>query len=129
MDAVNLGERTLTGIDFDRLRQLREVQSSFEFSTLLDRAEVVEPSLVPRDIVTMYAQVDLQDVATGRRHRFVLCYPGQTEPREGFISVLSPVGVALIGLRVGAVARWRSASGQPCNARVTAVSRIAQFSA
>jgi regulator of nucleoside diphosphate kinase len=129
MDAVNLGERTLTGIDFDRLRQLREVQSSFEFSTLLDRAEVVEPSLVPRDIVTMYAQVDLQDVATGRRHRFVLCYPGQTEPREGFISVLSPVGVALIGLRVGAVARWRSASGQPCKARVTAVSRIAQFSA
>ncbi|GAB3757552.1 hypothetical protein GCM10028796_01860 [Ramlibacter monticola] len=129
MDAVNLGERTLTELDFGRLSQLREVQTSFQFSTLLDRADVVEPLLAPCDVVTMYAQVDLEDVATGRRHRFVLCYPGQTEPREGYISVLSPVGMALIGLRVGAVAQWHSPSGQPCKARVMAVSRIAQFSA
>ena len=129
MDAVHLGERTLTEIDFRRLSLLRAAEACSGLSALLDEADVVQASVVPHDVVTMYAQVHLVDVATGRRHRFVLCYPGQTEPRDGYISVLSPVGMALIGLRVGAIAQWTSPTGQPCKARISAVSRLAQFSA
>ncbi|GAB3653088.1 GreA/GreB family elongation factor [Ramlibacter alkalitolerans] len=129
MNAATLGERTLSELDFCRLAQLRGADAPGELAELLGGAEVVQATLVPSDVVAMYAQVDLRDVATGRRHRFVLCYPGQTEPREGYISVLSPIGMALIGLRVGSIACWESPTGLPCRARVMAVSRIAQFTA
>lgn len=127
MNAVNLYERTLTELDFCRLAQLRGANAPAELAELLGEAEVVHAALLPRGVVTMYGQVDLEDVASGRRYRFVLCYPGQTEPREGYISVLSPIGLALIGLPVGGIASWQALSGPPCKARVTAVSRIAQF--
>ena len=129
MNAVNIGERTLSELDFCRLAQLRSGHAPAELAELLAQAEVVQATLVPRDVVTMYAQVDLEDMATGRRLRFVLCYPDQREPREGYISVLSPIGLALIGLSTGGVASWESSTGLPCRARVTAVSRIAQFAA
>jgi len=128
MNEVNVGERTLTELDFGRLSQVAGPQQSPELSELLVEADVVTGSPIPSGVVSMYAQVELEDVATRRRHRFVLCYPGQTEPRDGYISVLSPIGLALIGLKVGAVARWQSPSGQECKARVMTVSRIAQFS-
>jgi regulator of nucleoside diphosphate kinase len=128
MNTLNFGERTLTELDFGRLSQVAGAQQSSELSDLLVEADVVTGSLVPRDVVSMYAQVELEDVATSRRHKFVVCYPGQTEPRDGYISVLSPIGLALIGLRVGSVARWKSPSGQECKARVMMVSRIAHFS-
>jgi regulator of nucleoside diphosphate kinase len=69
----------------------------------------------------MYAQVEVEDVPTARRQLFVLCYPGETEPRDGHISVLSPLGLALIGLNTGALARWRLPSGDECVARVLSV--------
>jgi regulator of nucleoside diphosphate kinase len=127
MNAVNIGERTLSELDFCRLAQLRGAHAPGELAELLGDAEVVQATLVPSDVVTMYAQVDLQDLATGRRTCFVLCYPGQLEPREGYISVLSPIGLALIGLRVGGIACWESSAGLSCRARVMAVSRLAQF--
>lgn len=129
MNEVNFGERTLTELDFGRLSKLAGAQQSPELADLLVEADVVTGSLIPGDVVSMYAQVELEDAATRRRYRFVLCYPGQTEPRDGYISVLSPIGLALIGLRVGAVACWQSPSGQQRNARVLLVSRVAQFSA
>ena len=129
MDAVNIAERTLTELDFCRLAQLRGANAPAELAELLGDAEVVHATLLPRDVVTMYAQVDLADVVTGSRYRFVLCYPGQMEPREGCISVLSPIGLALIGLPVGGIASWQAASGPRCKARVMAVSRMARFGA
>ena len=127
MNAVNIDQRTLTELDFCRLAQLRGANAPAELAELLGEAEVVHAALLPRDVVTMYAQVDLEDVITGRRDRFVLCYPGQMEPREGCISVLSPIGLALIGLPVGGIASWQALSEPRCKARVVAVSRIAQF--
>ena len=127
MNEVNVGERTLAELDFARLSQVAGTQQSPELSELLVAADVVTGSLIPSDVVSMYAQVELEDVATRCRYRFVLCYPGQMEPRDGYVSVLSPIGVALIGLKVGVVAQWQLPSGQECKARVMTVSRIAQF--
>lgn len=129
MNAVNLGERKLTELDFGRLNQLAVARGPSELAELLVDAEVVEAPHVPADLVTMYAQVEVEDLPTRRRHLFVLCYPGQTEPRDGHISVLSPVGLALIGLGVGALATWHSPSGEPCQARVISVCPAAQLAA
>ena len=122
MDAVNLGERQLTELDFGRLNQLSLARGPAQLADLLDDAEVVEAPRAPPGLVTMYAQVEVEDLATQRRQHFVLCDPRHTEPRDGHISVLAPVGLALIGLRVGATASWHSPSGERCQARVLSVS-------
>lgn len=123
MNAVNLGERKLTELDFGRLNQLALARSAAQLAQLLEEAEVVDASQAPDDLVTMYAQVEVEDLPAHRRHLFVLCDPGQTQPCDGYISVLSPVGLALIGLRAGATATWLSPFGERCQARVIAVTR------
>jgi len=60
----------------------------------------------------MYSQVELINAQTLRRQKLTICFPGDAEPAAGFISVLSPVGLSLIGLREGAVARWLTPSGE-----------------
>jgi regulator of nucleoside diphosphate kinase len=48
---------------------------------------------------------------SGRRRRLTLCYPGEARPDEGRISVLSPVGLSLLGRTVGAHAAWQGPGG------------------
>ena len=73
------------------------------------------------DVVTMYSQVVLQDTQTGQRNTLTLCYPADAEPAVGFVSVLSPVGSALLGLRVGSVARWSTPAGDEKAAEILAL--------
>ena len=60
----------------------------------------------------MYSRVELVDVHTHRRQVVTLCYPQDAEPAAGFISVLSPVGISLLGLREVVVARWLRFRGE-----------------
>jgi regulator of nucleoside diphosphate kinase len=69
----------------------------------------------------MYTQVLLQGDPGAAPQRVTLCYPGDAEPSEGFISVLSPLGTSLLGLRVGDVARWSTPAGTERQARVLEV--------
>jgi regulator of nucleoside diphosphate kinase len=119
-------ERTLTEIDHRRLtRLLSRVKSDPRLlpfleplDELLSQSDLVEASLVPPDVVTMYSRVLLEDPAGGAPARFTVCYPEDAEPAQGFVSVLSPVGTSLLGLRVGEVARWQSPGGPAHSARV-----------
>lgn len=129
MHAMNFTERKLTELDAGRLRQLSGRAGPEQLSDLLDEAEILEARDAPGDLVTMYAQVAVEDTRTRRRHDFVLCYPGQSEPRDGHISVLSPVGLALIGLRTGATATWHSPAGERCEATVLSVAPAVQLAA
>jgi regulator of nucleoside diphosphate kinase len=113
------GERTLTELDFARLGKLRDGHAPL--AQLLDATDVIPSRDVPADIVTMYSQLELLDLQTRRRQKLTLCYPRDAEPAAGFISVLSPVGLGLLGLRVGSVARWRTPGGEENEAEVSAV--------
>ena len=62
-------------------------------------------------MVTLYSQV-LVTQDDGEQHKLTLCYPDDAEPNAGFISVLSPVGLALLGRRVGAQVSWTMPSGK-----------------
>ena len=119
MHATIHGERTLTELDFARLAKLRDGHAPL--AQLLDATEVIPSRDVPADIVTMYSQLELLDLQTRRRQKLTLCYPRDAEPAAGFISVLSPVGLGLLGLRVGSVARWRTPGGEENEAEVSAV--------
>lgn len=75
----------------------------------LDQAVVVGPDEVPPDVVTMNSRARLRD---GRRTwTMTLVFPEDANPEEGAISVLAPLGAALLGCRVGQVVKFRVPGG------------------
>ncbi|SEK10380.1 regulator of nucleoside diphosphate kinase [Variovorax sp. OK605] len=121
MHAAIHGERTLTDLDFGRLSNLLGRHLPPGLADLLACAEVTSSRAIPCDVVTMYSQVELVDVHTRRRQTLTVCYPGDAEPAAGYISVLSPVGNALLGMKLGEVARWYSPTGEQCCAEISAM--------
>ncbi len=115
------GERLLTELDHSRLNNLRGGHLPPELADTMDSLDLVPSREVPPDVVTMYSQLMLEDVASGKRQKLTLCYPADAEPHNGFISVLSPVGASLLGMRVGSIARWRTPNGDACEALVAAL--------
>ena len=122
-------ERTLTELDHVRLLNLLRRDARGEgcsaqlqaVEDMLDGSALVPSREVPPDVVTMYSQVLLQDVHTGQRSTLTLCYPADAEPAVGFVSVLSPVGSALLGLPVGSTARWSTPIGDQGGAEILAI--------
>ena len=119
-------ERVLTVLDHVRLAGLlrRGAQQAHAPSStlvdLIDAADLVPSREVDPDVVTMYTQVLVAD-ADGTRRKLTLCYPSDAEPESGFVSVLSPVGAALLGQRVGGIARWTTPTGETRAAEVVAI--------
>ena len=121
MHAVVHGERTLTDLDFARLTKLLNRELPPPLADVLASAEVTGSRAVPGDIVTMNSRVELLDVQTHQRQTLTLCYPRDAEPAAGFISVLSPVGNSLLGMKCGTVAKWTSPMGDECAAEIVAI--------
>ncbi|NZA26696.1 nucleoside diphosphate kinase regulator [Luteimonas sp. SJ-92] len=92
----------------------------------LARAEVRPAAAVPSDVVGMHSTVDCEDVHSGTRHRLVLVYPGEADVASGRVSVLAPVGSALLGLAVGQHIDWDAPGGRKLRLRVTAVAPRAE---
>lgn len=121
MQIQDRGERRLTELDFVRLTRLNGGQLPPELADDLDAAELLPSREIPPDVITMYSQVDMVVAETGTSQRLTLCYPRDAQASQGFISVLSPIGAALLGLRVGDVAHWQMPTGEWRSARVTAI--------
>ena len=64
-------------------------------------AEVVAPAEVPPDLITMRTTFRITDLDSGEDGIFTLVYPDEEDPSEGRISVLAPLGIAVLGHRVG----------------------------
>ncbi len=111
------GERLLTELDFARLSKLRGGPLPHELSA----AELVPSREIAPDVVTMYSQVEIILTDSGLRQKLTLCYPADAEPALGFVSVLSPIGAALLGLRAGDLACWRLPDGEERLATVAAI--------
>lgn len=111
------GERQLTELDFARLSSLY----GRPLPDALGAAHLVPSREIAPDIVTMYSQVEIILVDSGLRQQLTLCYPRDAEPALGFVSVLSPIGSALLGLRVGDLARWQLPHGEERAAEVVAI--------
>jgi len=80
----------------------------------LESAVLVESDSVPPDCVTMNSRVRLRYHATGQERTLRLAYPrgsASSEPDAESVSVLSPVGAALLGARKGETVRWEAPSG------------------
>jgi len=120
-------ERVLTELDHVRLAMLSNralrarLRNSLSIDALLDDARVVPSRRVAPDIVTMYSQVLLRFADDGSKRKLTLCYPQDAEPQFGFVSVLSPIGLSLLGQPVGATVCWRSPDGSEREGHVDAV--------
>lgn len=77
----------------------------------LEVAEIVEPDQIPANVVTMRSTVRLRDIETDELDTFTLVYPKEANIVEGKLSVLAPVGTAILGQRVGDVVTWPVPSG------------------
>lgn len=77
----------------------------------LERAVVVEAGSLPADVVALASSVTVLDVESGVRSEYTLVLPAQADVAEARISVLAPLGTALLGYRVGDVVEWRMPGG------------------
>lgn len=121
MEKTIAAVRQLTALDHARLKKVAAAGGPPDLVELLDEAELVDSRDVPPDVVTMYARVDIEELGSRSRRTLVVCYPSDAEPARGFVSVRSPAGMALLGLRAGAVARWQAPDGNEKAARVAAI--------
>ena len=117
----NAGERMLTELDFTRLSKLNGGQLPEALAAELSSADLVHSHDMAPDVVTMYSRVEMVLSNSGLRQTVTVCYPVDAEPALGFVSVLSPMGAALVGMRVGEVCRWRAPNGQERSAQVAAI--------
>lgn len=77
----------------------------------LEHAEVVPGEEIPPDVVTMNSQVRVKDLDTGKVAVYALVFPRDADYSKSRISVLAPIGTALLGYREGDVIEWRFPAG------------------
>jgi len=107
----------ITQADMERLRSLIEIGSVQDGAYLqsleeeLDHARIVLPEKIPGDVITMNSTVRLQDLDSGEEKRYTLVFPGKAKADGSAISILAPIGTALIGYREGDVIEWDVPAG------------------
>jgi regulator of nucleoside diphosphate kinase len=117
----------LSSRDVERIEKLLESLPADAFpgklalESELERAEVVEPEQVPPDVVTMNSTVRFTFTETGEEFRLTLVYPKDAHGESDRISVLAPVGSALLGLAVGNEIQWPMPAGGVSTVRVVDV--------
>jgi regulator of nucleoside diphosphate kinase len=114
----------LSRLDLDRIEALLEREAPAGHERLraeLDRAEVREPRDMPDDVITMNSTARFVDEAGGDEHEMTLVYP-RDAGAPGTVSILAPVGSALLGLRVGQQIDWAGPGGRTLRLRVLAIS-------
>jgi regulator of nucleoside diphosphate kinase len=114
--------------DLNRLRPLVEQHAggvdgvaAERLEAELDRAVVVEDGPVAPDVVAMESRVTFEDEGTGTAREVVLVYPGSADASAGRVSVLAPVGAALLGLRTGDRIDWPLPDGRTARIRILSV--------
>lgn len=108
----------LTEKDFQRLhgliqtqRQLSGAHTVEALSKELKRAKVVASEEIPKDVITMNSLVKLKEMKSGSEMEITIVYPKDANLTSRKISVLAPVGTAVLGCRVGDEVEWPAPQG------------------
>lgn len=118
---------TVSSHDLARLEAMLEspavsaTPAAAALSKELERATEVPAEKMPAGIVKMHSRVECEDDATGEKHMLTLVYPREADVDQGKVSVLAPVGTALLGLAIGQSIDWDAPGGRKLKLRVTAV--------
>ena len=111
----------ITEVDLARLRKLIEAarDNGVDLNTPymnkledeLDRANIVDPKEIAMDAITMRSKVRLKDLESRKEMIYSLVFPNEADVDEGRISVLAPIGTAMIGYRAGDIIEWEVPAG------------------
>lgn len=77
----------------------------------LNRAKVVKPAEIPSDVITMHSEVHLRDMNTKEETTYRIVYPYQADADKGYVSILAPIGTALLGYSEGDIIEWKVPAG------------------
>ena len=110
---------TITKSDLDRLRAVLSSRSKSErdhehlvaLRDELEQAQVVRDDEMPSDAVTLQSQVRVRDRETGMVSNYTVVLPAQADVSSGQVSVLAPLGTALLGYREGDEVEWQMPGG------------------
>ena len=111
----------ITEFDLQRLRKLLEEAQHTQYrgsdylaklEVELDRAKVVTSQAVPHNVITMNSTVCLVDLDTGEEETYTLVFPGDADIGQSKISVLAPIGTAMLGYEVGDTFEWQVPAGK-----------------
>lgn len=109
---------TISELDAERLDTLL-AQAAYANSPIakvlneeLDRAEILPPQEIPADVVTMNSKVRFTEGNEGEEHIRTLVYPAALKDTNEQLSVMAPLGAALLGLRVGSSITWTMPNGK-----------------
>lgn len=120
---MNSAEETriiyITEFDLERLSALIKQANSRSRDKLhlqklaeeLEQGEIVAPQEIPHDVITMNSKVRLQDIDSGESVVYTLVFPSDANIEQNKISILAPIGTALIGYRVGDIIEWEVPAG------------------
>lgn len=117
----------ISSLDFARLEKMIDeldpdhFPNSEDLRAELYRAEIVEPEEMPSNVVTMNSRVIFRIESSGKEFSFTLAYPGDIDGNTGKISILAPVGSALLGLREGDKISWPGPGGELLHVQVLKV--------
>ena len=119
-DGMESRDIYITEYDLKRLKELVQVGISFaerdresleQLQGELNRAHIVEPTAVPGDVVTMNSRVRFKDLDTNQDKVYTLVFPSEAKLEQQKISVLAPIGTAILGHRAGDTVEWRVPGG------------------
>ena len=119
----------VTQFDFDRLEKLvyrlrtkeQQPRLADALEDELENAEIVDPRQMPPNVVTMNSEALVRDLATDEVERIRVVFPGAAAPSKGAISVLAPLGLALLGTRSGDEVKWDVPGGGDRKLRVEGI--------
>lgn len=111
----------ITKFDLARLKELLQVGISFKerdrdylesLQNELDRAHIVDSTAIPHNVVTMNSRVRLKDMETGEEKIYTLVFPSDADIERNRISILAPIGTAILGYRAGDTLDWLVPAGK-----------------
>lgn len=111
----------ISEFDLTRLKELIKVAEEFgdkrilkyldELDEELDRADLIKPQEIPNDVITMNSTFRLRDLDKGEEVVYTLVFPGEADSAKGKISILAPIGTAVLGYRLGDTIEWEVPAG------------------
>jgi regulator of nucleoside diphosphate kinase len=111
----------LTTKDVEKLRDLIREAYHTEYrgsdylkllSAEMEKASVVDPDQIPADVITLNSTARLIDQDTDEEMVYTLVFPEDADPSQGKISILAPIGTAMLGYKVGDTFEWDTPGGK-----------------
>ncbi|MBN2041076.1 MAG: GreA/GreB family elongation factor [Spirochaetes bacterium] len=111
----------ITNFDHERLLEMliklitgskKELTSARDLSDEIKRAKKVDSHNIPADYVTMNSVFELKGLEMPDRRECRLVFPEESDPDNGKISILSPIGMAVLGYRKGEIIKFNTPAGE-----------------